>query len=249
MDMLTDSKVFNLVHGYVDKEGVCHYEAEVREMTGVEEDILGDRRIPVGQRMDKILANCTVRIGTLTESKQIQTVIRKLTVADRLRLLIGVRIVSFEPSYAFRAKCSECGSENNFTVGLDTLEVDYPEDRLLRQLDIVLPSGAKCKFHILTGEDETKMAAARKDAKDLMSLAIMARLDELSGKKPDMAEIKRLSMRDRNFLRQNFMRTEGGVKTEVDVDCPSCGKAFKSECDIGQANFFFPNAEKSEDSE
>lgn len=241
------ASVFNLPYGYMDTDGVIHSEVEIREMTGEEEDIIADGRTPVITRIDRVLARCLRRIGTVTDAGRISLMVRELPVPDRLRLLIGIRVLSVGPEYHYSAECPECGSENRFTTLLDTLRITYPEDRGQRQRTLTLPSGITAKYHLLVGKDENRLAVSRRDPKDTLSAAILVRLDELNSKPPDMAAVKRLGMRDRHALRTAFGKAESCVETHAELTCPSCAHEFKAEIDFGQGGFFIPTTEDTED--
>lgn len=247
METTKTGSVFNLPYGYLDPDGVIHAEAEIREMTGEEEDIIADGRSPIISRIDRLMARCLKRIGNVTDAGRITLIVRDLAMPDRLRLLIGIRVLSVGPEYHYKAKCQECDSENRFTTLLDTLQVKYPEDRGKRQHVVTLPSGLTAKFHLLTGKDEGKLTASRRDPKDTLSAAILVRLEELNGKPPDMAAVKRLGMRDRHALRTAFGRIENCIETSADLTCPSCANEFKAEIDFGQGGFFIPATEEEDD--
>jgi len=249
METVKSTRIFNLPWGFMDQSGSIHSEAEVREMTGEDEDILGNTQIPIASRMDKLLARCTIRIGTITEEKQIFQAIRKLPAPDRLRLLIGIRVATFDPNYHFKVRCSECSQEGSYSVDLTTMTVTYPEDRALRSFPVALPSGGKARFKVLTGEDESRLSQVRQSKQDMLSLALMARLEDLNGKPPTLADVKKLTARDRQFLRKEFEKADFGVDTSIDVTCVNCSKEFKTEIDLGQSGFFFPEPEPEQDGE
>jgi hypothetical protein len=57
-----------------------------------------------------------------------------------------------------------------------------------------------------------------------------------------MEAIKALSSRERNDMRTTFDDVDGGVDTEVTMECPKCGDTFQRDIDAGQPSFFFPSA-------
>jgi glycerate kinase len=91
-----------------------------------------------------------------------------------------------------------------------------------------------------TGADEQKVAGVA-NSQNAMTTAMTARLLELNGKAPTVDQIKKLSALDMNYLREEMKKHEGNIESDVDVECPHCGNQFKTEIEIGSANFFFPS--------
>jgi hypothetical protein len=100
----------------------------------------------------------------------------------------------------------------------------------------------------MTGRDEDRLVKETKNAKGTdknkttFSLGIFMRVDLIDGKPPTLADIQGLGLSDRNLLREEFQEIEGGLDTEVDLQCPDCEHDFAREVDVTQAGFFFPSA-------
>lgn len=226
--------------GYIDSEGTLHSEVEVRELTGVEEDILATKGISFSDKITNVLARCVLKIGTISDPSSIAAIIPKLLVGDRLFLLFAIRQVTLGDEYPFTYKCESCDTEQTFVVRLSDFEVFPMEDPFKRVFDAKLPSGKTARFRSLTGEDEREMAKAGKRREDVLSYGIFRRLELLDGKPPSLAAVKALSLRDRNYLREAFDQNEGGIETTMEIDCPNCGAEAEKEIGI-QSGFFFPS--------
>jgi uncharacterized protein (UPF0212 family) len=226
--------------GYIDSEGVLHTEVVVREITGVEEDILAARNVKIGKKMNELLGRCLQRVGTITDRKQIMTAVMDMTLGDRVYLMFLIRRATLGDSYPFEIKCTECGKKSSFDLDLSTMDTRKPEDPRKRVFDVKLPSGRTARFRVATGKDENKLTEAM-EGQEAMSLGLLIRLELLDGKPPTLDDVKAMGMRDRNYLRNEFVELEGGVDTDVDVGCPKCGNEFKVTVDVGQAGFFFPS--------
>lgn len=236
---------YELPTGYLDETGALHREVVVKEITGVEEDILASRKLPVYQRMQKILENCTVSIGSFKAEGNPgwPRIIKSLTVSDRLFLIIKIRTVSIGAPFRFKTLCPACGETSDQVVNLDDFKIfglSNPQERFWKGK---LPrSGANYVAKVQTGQEEEKLAKIAQGA-DMLSLAIVARLVELKGIQPvTLGLVKALSLADREHLRTEFKAHEGRVENEVDVGCPACDHEFKTEIDIGTPAFFFPSA-------
>ena len=234
-----------LPHGYIDEKNELHDHAELREITGEEEDILGSSRVTWSERFSRIMGNCLVKVGTITEKNRLLAIPTKLPVGDRVVMLLALRIMSLGAQYEFEVVCSVCGAMTLCNIALDDLELCIASDKKLRETTLTLPSGKRAVVKLMTGEDEARLAKSSPE-RDLASVAILARLKSLNDKdRIGMAEVKALSMRDRNMIRDWYQNAEAGVDTDINANCIKCGKAFKTELDIGQPGFFFPKASEA----
>jgi hypothetical protein len=235
--------VFELPCGYLDGEGKLHTEAEVREITGEEEDMLASKAVPGAKKMSELLSKCVVRIGSIVDPGTLYEVLQDLVQGDRVFLMFAIRRVTLGDDYPFMQKCpnSECGEEQLFKMNLGELELKKPIDPKKRIFDIKLPTGLSARVHPAIGRDEPRIQKLAKGL-DGPSQAIMLRLDMLDGKPPSLAAVKALGMKDRAVLREAFEDIEGGVNTTMDVECPLCGSSFQREVDIGDEGFFSPSA-------
>jgi len=229
--------------GYVDDAGTVHDRVEVREMTGEEEDILAMPKLAASTKFTRILGNCIVRIGDIEDQKQMRKIAAKLPIGDRVVLLLALRVVSLGPVYAFEVNCPSCNDRRAYDVRLDDLDVTFMEDKTKREFALTLPSGRTATVKVMTGEDEERMVTITRTTRDALSLSIMARIKEIDGADGiKVVDVKKLSMRDRNAIRNWFQDVEGGVDTDIDLICPACGHDYQTALDIGQPSFFFPGA-------
>lgn len=235
---------YQLPTGYLDEAGVLHRDVVVREITGVEEDLLGSRKMPIHVRMEKIIQNCTESIGTLSEknSANWSRIIKGLPVSDRLFLLLKIRTVSIGAPFKFKTQCTSCGEVSDQVVSLDDFKISGLPDPSVRHWKGVLPRSKKpYTAKVQTGFEEEKIASLS-TSEDMLTLAIIARLVDFDGEQPvKLASIKHLTMADRDYLRNDFKSHEGNVDNEVDVVCPKCDVEFKTAIDIGTPSFFFPS--------
>ena len=238
----SSQEIFTLPCGYIDEEKSLHTELKVREITGHEEDMLANRKMAANQKINALIAQCTERVGTVSDNGKLSQVVLDMTVGDRLFAIFAIRRVTVGNEYTFEARCNHCQHTGRFTVDLSELEIKEMPDRAKRSFETTLPSsGQLVKFHPMIGREEMKLQQIDKKGTHSLSLAIIVRLDSLDGKAPTLGAVKSLNMKDRQFLRSKFDEVEGGVETEIELDCSSCYREFKQELDVGQASFFFPS--------
>jgi hypothetical protein len=230
--------VFELPCGYIDTLGVLHNEVHLREMTGREEDLLATPKLPVQKKLAMLISACMVRLGTITDKAQFPSIVGHLPTGDRIFLLLALRRTSLGDAFPVEEVCPECKSKGNYVLDISDLTVQKMTNPMVRVFDDVLPSGRKVRHRLGTGADEDRASKVADD--DKPSAMLLARIELLDGKAPTMADIKELSFRDRQGMRTLMEKQDGGVDTEMDMQCPVCSHEYKSELDLSQAGFFFP---------
>ena len=175
----------------------------------------------------------------------------KVLIGDRLQALIGIRVATFGPSYAFSINCqqSDCRKKIDWELDLEELLVrPLTEENKQKFIDgnrfeTVLPeSGTKLWFRLLIGEDEGKLERLRKKNGELaLGDLLNFRVVEIEGVDPKDKRtfIDELSLGDADFLVDEFDRTDCGVETAIEVECPQCG--FVQEVELPfSLTFFMP---------
>jgi len=233
---------FELPCGFIDSENKLHTSVIVTEITGEEEEILAARNMPVTKRINKILTNCTESIGPYS-GQQLSFIIPDLTQGDRIYLLMAIRRASLGNEMPFQTKCTSCKEDARFILDLADLETKKMPNPLIRTYDLVLPkTKKKVRMKVLTGRGEEAISKAAQKGIDVISTAILARMDSIDDKPVTIDDLKGLPLMDRNFLKDAWVDNEGGVDTEVQIDCPACGVSYETELDISQQGFFNPSA-------
>jgi len=233
---------FELPCGYIDAEDNLHTDVTVSEMTGEEEEILAARNMPAGKKINKILTRCTQSIGTIP-APMMPRVIPDLTQGDRVFLLIAIRRASLGNEMPFVTKCPSCEQDSRFVLDLADLETKKMPDPMVRFYDLELPkSGHKVRMRVLTGRGEEAISKAANKGIDIISTAIIARMESMDDKPVTMKDLKKLPLMDRNFLREAWEDHEGGVDTAVEIECTNCSHDYESDLDISQQGFFNPSA-------
>ena len=233
---------FELPCGHIDNEGKLHTSVTVREMTGEDEEVLAARNMPTTKKINKILTNCTESIGPFS-GQALNFIVPDLTQGDRIYLLMAIRRASLGNDMPFQTQCPKCKAEARFILDLGELETKKPKHPEIRTYDLTLPkTGKKVRMRVLTGRGEEAISKAATKGVDIISTAILARMESIDDKPATIDDLKALPLMDRNFLKDAWEDHEGGVDTEVQVDCPSCSEAYETELDISQQGFFNPSA-------
>ena len=257
--------VYELPCGYLDPAGVLHTEVLLNEITGRDEDMLANEKIPAGKKMNQLLTSCIARIGTITDKGTIASVVQDMLVGDRVFLILAIRRVSLGDDYPYKDSCPSCEKESLMSINLSELDIVKMSDPKKRVFDARMPSklaikawandgedvpeperssptGRTIRFKPLTGRDEEVANKAGKGA-DSISVLLGLRILMLDDKPPSIEDLQNLTMAERSYIRDVVFRAgDGGVDTTLEVTCPQCQHEFKRELDIAQMGFFFPSA-------
>ena len=212
-------------------------EIDLVEMTGVEEDLLTNRRLMKnGEAVNQVLANCTKRLGETDEPKMKD--ILDLLSGDRLFALVRLRQVSLGDEVDLELACPnrDCGETTYVAVDLNDLEVTPYGDE--REFEFALPgSGKVVKFGYLDGHKEKRLAALKEPT---LTAAMMIRIVGIEGQAPSKKLLNEMTMGDRSTLRKEMLRVDGGIDTQVDVTCDACGTRIRTRLE-GEPAFLFPS--------
>jgi len=221
----------------VDQE--LHKTVRIREMTGVEEDLLGTMNSKNATRvLQQIVEKCIISIGDVEPTDPNWKIhLRSLVNSDRMFLLIHIRIASLGSAFSYKVGCPSCKKVSNHTVDLHDFKIEGLKDPYTRTWGGTLPSGKKYECKVTTQDKDIPGLDPEQDA---LSYAILLRLVELEDKSPTVSGVKNLSMRDRSLLRSEIREREGVIDNEVEMECPSCGHEFKSQISMAEPSFFFP---------
>jgi hypothetical protein len=209
---------------------------DLREMTGVEEELLTNQRlIRSGDAVNQVLANCVLRFGE-SDKPTLSDVMNMLS-GDRLFTLVRLRQVSLGDEIELDLVCpnAACRAKNHVVVDLNDLSVTpYGEDR---EFIFALPgSGRKVKFVHLDGNKEKRLAQLEEPN---ISSAMLIRILDIDGAAPTKKALSEMSMRDRSALRAEMLRVDAGIDTSIEADCESCGSRIRTRLEAEPA-FLFP---------
>ncbi len=209
----------------------------IRGMKVREERILADRKLArAGGQVDQLLAACweeTLDAGPYDfGDKEIDW--GKALQGDRFFALLQIRTLTYGPEYAFSVNCNNEGCRERIEWELDLGELPVralsEESRAAfldgNRFETRLPdAGKKVWFRLLTGADEQKLPRLRKGAGDRLLSAMLAfRVVEVEGveARDKRRLLEDLSMRDADFLVDEFDRVDCGVETSIEVECSEC---------------------------
>lgn len=232
----------------------------VRGMKVREERILTDRKLAKsGGQTEALLAACweeTLDPGPYDFGGRGVDWGRVLQ-GDRFFALLKIREATYGPQYAFAVNCpaDACRARFEWELDLNALPVrplsDASRAAFLagNRFETRLPdAGRRAWFRLLTGADERKLPQLKRAAGErFLSAVIGLRVTEVEGIDPkDKRRFleEEVSLRDVDFLMDEFDRVGCGVDTAIEVECPECFRRADVELPF-DGTFFLPGKERT----
>ena len=235
-------------------------QGRVRGMKVREERVLADRKLAKsGGQVDELLAACweeTLDPGPYALAEGAKLDLGKVLQGDRFFALLMVRALTYGPEYAFGVSCrnDNCRARIDWEIDLTKLPVRNlsEESRAAfvsgNRFETTLPdAGKKVAFKLLTGDDERKLPALQRSAPDKLLSAVLAyRVLEIDGvdAKAKRQFLEDLTMRDADFLVDEFDRVDCGVDTTIEIECPECFQTQEVELPFDKG-FFLPGKDRT----
>jgi hypothetical protein len=214
-----------LTAGFLDPlEGTLSTTAEVRELTGADEEAIAKLSDP-GKALLAILERATVSVGNQPASKQI---LGSLLAGDREALLLAIRKATFGSEVEVNTVCDKCPELQIFKIDLNKdVEVKTLEDPIKdRRFTVELKAGL-AKVNLPTGDVQTQIInATDKNSAELDTMLLAACVTEI-GDQPVISpnRIRSLGITDRRLLLEEIAsRNPGPQLSEIKKACKTCGQ-------------------------
>lgn len=227
--------IVRLPVGLVEPAGSVVTTAEVRELTGFDEEAMS--RVPsIGASIQQVLERAVVSVGT---SDDVKAALRWLSIGDRLELLLGIRKVTWGPEIDTVTFCRTCNTSVAVKVDADSGIPRRPMEK--RENVLHLPTGAEAVLTWPTGSLHSKILMEDMSPAETTTATIVDCVASLNGlpllQGSDTA--RSMSMRDRKaimtFIVENI---PGPVLEDAEAVCETCGETVSVVIPVGA---LFPN--------
>ncbi len=236
--------------GYVDGHGTFHAEAELRQLSGHEEEILASRNSgETSSLVTEVLAGCLLRLGTISPVPP--SVLQRLLVADRQYLLLKLREVTFGREIRGTHLCPwpDCGRKVDIDFAIPDIPVKPSRDKgplysmqLSEQAALTEHDGkaiTAVMFRLPNGADQEAVTPYFREnparALTLLLERCIHSLGEYVNPVPEL--LGRLSPAARQEIEQEMERVSPSVDLDMQVACAECGRIFTAPFDI--QDYFF----------
>ena len=221
----------NLQRGILDPEsGEWQTEAEVRELTGADEEYLSalesKASTTYAEYMTALLKRTVIRVGTIDITAS-PNLVEQFIIGDRDNLFMGILKCTYGQTREYTVRCSECAKVTDVEIDLDE---DFPRQEtsvdLQSPLEAKLRNGKVVKLRLPNGADSAYVGkhSSSTPVQNTLMLSRCAILsqDDLGGKTPE-EWAKQLSLSDRGKLVKTILDVKIGPKLEgVNVQCAHC---------------------------
>lgn len=244
-----ETERFNMLAGYIDKDGNLHNTFTLREMTGRDEEAISKSELKQNgaKLIATLLERCVLSIGTLTRKsvgiEEWKDVIRGLLVGDQDYMLIKLRELSMGGEIDVTHTCPYC--KESLKTLLDVSELETIPFKGQRVVPFSLPKGYRDKKGVLhkegtlrlpTGQDrEILTPIARKNVAQASTLMLTRLCKFEDGLYVTEDVMRDLTVRDREYLQKVLQENLFGINLEIDVTCTACGEDFKG--NLNTTNF------------
>ena len=247
-----ENKVYDLLAGYVDKDGVTHKTFTLREMTGADEEFVNraDIKSNGAKVSTALLSRCVLSVGTLTRKsfnspKEWENIFKEMYTGDRDVILLELRRISIGDTIEVSHTCPnpECKAKLKTEILIDELKINEFDG--LREIPFELPKGYKDKkgvihkqgiMRIPNGLDGELLTPLAKNNIAKAETLLLTRICKFSdGAYIDDSVMASLSIKDRNYLQSLLNDHQFGIDMTVDIMCDHCGEYFKG--NLNQSNF------------
>lgn len=228
----SESLIISLQRGLMDQaSGIWQTEAEVREMTGDDEEYLAGVEakgsISYSDYMLTLLKRVVVRIGTVDVTNN-NSVLDNISIGDRDILFLGVIRATYGRTKEFQATCPHCDEDNDVTMDLeDDFPIQDPSINLRDPISIKLKNGAIVRLRVPTTGDSSSISKKAQSSSEQNTFMISRCSVWADGEQPPNIEkwAKSLNVADRNKLVKAVLDVKAGPKLEeVKVSCAHCDK-------------------------
>jgi hypothetical protein len=215
----------NLPGGFLKDDGSLVKYAEVRELTGLDEEAIS-KAGSVGRALSAMLQRGLVSIGQEPVSKND---LDKLLSGDRDAILLGIRRVTFGDVVEYSFPCPECRELLDVTVNLNTdIPVSELEDPINdRVFNYVSPSKGVIELELPTGSTQKKLIEnSEKTMAELNTILLASCIRSINGiPSTGLTSALTLGMSDREKLISEILKRNPGPRlSEVSTTCEACGE-------------------------
>jgi hypothetical protein len=197
----------------------------VRSLKGGDEKLLSDLTLDNLEKKYLLLLKNRIKNG-LPVVSGIEP--EKLTLGDRLYILLWLRIQSYSAIFKAELVCQYCFEKIKVDIDLQKIEEKTLDENFKEPYEIVLKDGSKVNLRLFRIEDEIKVAEReKKDGTEktyLYKLALSIVDDKSIPERIDYLE--NLDVKDLSLIKKFHEDFDHGPKiNEVAYDCPKCKEA------------------------
>jgi hypothetical protein len=226
-------------------------EGTIRKLKVAEANMLAGAKAQKGaQVMDSLLSAVWEEThevgGAVIDEATGNPVWSKCLTADRFYALLMIRVATYGPEYGFNINCESCRSTIKWELDLTDLPVQALEDESVKnfingnKFSVTIGNNTFI-FGLMTGEAEAKAAKVLKASSDKITATLLSRVSEIDGVHFNERRkvLTNLDLDEALELLDECEAVDGGVETNIEVECPECGALNEVSLPLGR-DFWLP---------
>jgi hypothetical protein len=225
--------VVHLPRGLLLPTNTWATEAEVRELTGEDEEYLA-RFKDMNDYYDNLIARGTVRIGeqdftSLPTAERIQQ-LGMLLIGEREMLMLGIARMTYGDTKTYNMTCPDCEAEFEFDLMItEDIKFKEVEDVQTFSHTFVTKRGT-LTYRPLIGQDQMEALKHKGSDAEKNTLLISRAITMVDGRiLPDpVGFAKKLSMKDRALFLQKLTDQQPSAEMTLDIPCAACKEVHPS---------------------
>src|SRR2546423_5681488 len=215
-ELLSES-IFMLPGGLVLSEDRRLSEAELRPLTGYEEEWLARHHgVPSAPAVTRLLNACLVRLDDVTRSQEL---VRRILVGDRDFLMLQLRRMTLGEKISAVVVCPACSAQMDVDFKASDVQIDrHPQTGMTYTLEFnpgEEPGRTVC-FRLPTGADQEDILGL--DADSAVDVLLVRCLVDDGGEP--------LSAEERIAVIDAMEQLAPKIDLELDLTCPECSHTF-----------------------
>lgn len=200
----------------------------IREMTVAEVEMMSNPKTSDPQTL--LLKSCwleTTDHGPYPDDKNVDW--GNALTADRFYTMLMIRAHSVDTMFAFSTICEDCGKKFEWEFDLADLGTKPVPEESLEKWSTKSPMSADFQgdvgLKLADGPSERAAQAMLRKKKNGLTAGALSRVVSIDGEvshKAKHAWWKKLTMKQMRAFLQLLDETDGGVETDIEVECPHC---------------------------
>lgn len=221
--------IVNLPRGLY-RGGSWKCEAEVRELTGADEEALARVR-ETSDFFDTVLAHGVVRIEDIgLDSLSIperQAILHDLLIGERSQLLLGILVATYGDEKLLNVTCPHCDVDQEVTIiPSEDFKPKVVENITTTIFNYVTNKGHNVEYRLVTGADQSEVMKKKGASTAEQNTIILSRcITRVNGQLlPDpISYARKLGMKDRTALLTEMVSKQPDLDMSVQMACVGCG--------------------------
>lgn len=210
-------------------EGEVVQEAEVRELTGADEEALAKAKASnnASKYVNTLLQCGVVFVGN---QKANQKLFDSMIQGDLDMLIMGIRKATFGDEFAVDGvACPNCGEFNDLALNLSDIPVKELDDPEEREFLVPLRKGRQAKVQFPTGKVQNEIFKRQMSVPEMNSMTlaycVLSIIDAAGNEQMSsgLADVKNLGLADRKTLQDFIYENQPGPRyDQVVAKCHAC---------------------------